>query len=93
VAQESPDNVALPGSSVGLEGIGRKQIHHNVVIISSIKRNIAPRFGHGAYDIQCLVTVKRRNLDGNNVLDLCELAPESVREHTTAHGRLQIKTK
>src|SRR6267378_758034 len=63
-----------------------------IVIITGVERDVSPGFGDGADDIQRLVTVEWRNLDGDNIFNLGELAPEFVGKYAAAHGRLQVKT-
>ena len=68
------------------------QIGHDVVVIARVERDvIAARFDHRAHDIQRLVAVEWRDLDGHDVLDFRKATPESKWQHTSADARLQIE--
>src|SRR6267154_4114987 len=92
VAQKAAYNAVFPRASVDLENMGSEKIHGDIVIIAGVERDVSPGFGDGADDIQRLVTVEWRNLDGDNIFNLGELAPEFVGKYAAAHGRLQVKT-
>ena len=51
----------------------------------------AARLGDGADDVERLVAVKRRDLDGEHVFDLDEPPPEREGQHAAADRRLEIK--
>src|SRR5260370_17995938 len=72
--------------------MGSEKIHGDIVIIAGVECDVSAGFGDGADDIQGLVTVEWRNLDGDNIFNLGELAPEFVGKYAAAHGRLQVKT-
>jgi hypothetical protein len=92
VAQKAAYNAVFPRPSVDLENIESEKIHGDIVIIAGVQRDVSPGFGDGTYDIQRLVTVEWRNFDGDNIFNLSELAPESIRKYAATHGRLQVKT-
>src|SRR5467141_1415927 len=92
VAQKAAYNAVFPRASVDLENIGREKVDGDIVIIAGVERDVSPGFGDGAGDIQGLVTVEWRNLDGDDIFNLGEFAPEFVGEYAAAHGRLQVKT-
>jgi hypothetical protein len=48
--------------------------------------------GDGVDDIERLVAVEGRDLDGDDILDFGELLPKRAREHFSAHGGLEVKT-
>jgi hypothetical protein len=92
VAQKAAYNAVFPRASVDLENMGSEKIHSDIVIITGVERDVSPGFGDGADDIQRLVTVEWRNLDGDNIFNLGELAPESLGKYAATHGGLQVKT-
>src|SRR5260370_1000352 len=92
VAQKAAHYTVFPRASVDLETMGSEKIHGDIVIIAGVERDVSAGFGDGADDIQGLVTVEWRNLDGDNIFNLGELAPEFVGKYAAAHGRLQVKT-
>src|SRR5580704_4947167 len=75
-----------------MEGKRRNQIHHNVVVVPRIQRDIATRFGDRSNDVQSLVAVERRDLYRDDVFNFRESAPERVREKPPAYRRLQVET-
>ena len=73
----------------------RQQVGHDVVVVAGVERNLAAasRFRHAAHDVERLVAIERRDLDGDDVGNPGELCPEGARQHASAHGRLQIKAE
>src|SRR5208282_42135 len=47
---------------------------------------------NGPNDIERVVTIERRNLDGHNIFNLRKLSPEFVGKHAPTHRGLQIET-
>src|SRR3981081_3009385 len=77
---------------LNLKSVRGQKIHDDVVIISSIKSYIFPRFGDSTDNIQCLIAIERRNLDRDYIFDFRKLAPERIRKRPPPHRGLQIKT-
>src|ERR1700687_3099946 len=90
VAQKAAYNAVFPRLSVDLKDKRREKIHRDIVIIPGVERDVSARFSNSADDIEGLVTVERRNLDGDNLFNFRELAPESVGKYAAPHGGLQV---
>src|SRR5579871_6983065 len=58
----------------------RQQIDHDAVIVAGIESDVtgASGFRHGAHDIDGLVSIKGRHLNGDDVFNLGKIAPEFV---------------
>ena len=71
----------------------REQVEQNVVIVSCVQGDLASpaRIGNGPHDVNGLIAIERRYLDGDHILDLGELPPELVRP--IAFLRLQAAGK
>jgi hypothetical protein len=92
LAQETTNKAPLNLSVSSLESERSKEIQNDVIIISGIKSDIlAPRFRHGAKDVERLIAIKRRDLDRHDIVNFNELAPERIGEYPPARGRLQIE--
>ena len=92
VAQQPADDPALDRAARPREAVRRQQVQHDVVVVAGVERDVvAARLGHGADDVERLVAVERRDLDGDDVLDLGEPPPERERQHAAAHRRLQVE--
>jgi len=92
MAEESADDAAFDLLALDGKNVRREEVEDDVVVIAGIERNIAAGFGHGADDIQSLITIERSDFDGDDIFDFGEFAPEIVREDATADSRLKIKT-
>ena len=76
-----------------VEAVGREQIEDDVVVVAGVERDVvAAGFGDGADDIDRLVAVEGRHLDGDDVANFREAAPEREREHASADRGLKIET-
>ena len=51
---------------------------------------ITARLGDRANNVDRLITIEGRDLDGRNPLDFEELSPETIRQQAAADGRLQL---
>jgi hypothetical protein len=78
MTQESSYNPALDHLPVNPENKRGQQVHHKAVVVTCVKADISARFRHRANDIQGLVTVERRDLDGHHIINLSELPPEAI---------------
>src|SRR3954453_17535241 len=74
------------------EAVRREQVEHDVVVITGVERDVvAARVGDGADNVDGLVPVERRDLYGDDVLDLGEPSPERIRQDPAADGGLKVK--
>src|SRR5438105_15563120 len=80
-------------ASVGWQCPLGEQIETDRIIITCVQSNLprAPGFGHRPDNIQRLITIKRRNLDGDDVNYLDKMSPEGQGKDATADRGLQIK--
>ncbi len=71
----------------------REQVEHDVVVVAGVERDAVGGAGldHAAHHVERAVAVERRDLDGDDVLDRREAAPERHRQHEAADRRLQIE--
>jgi hypothetical protein len=57
---------------------GVRKSSHDAVVVAGVERDvIASGLDHRADDIERLVAVERRDLDGDDVVDFGEAAPET----------------
>jgi len=91
MAEEATDNAAFDLLAVHGKSVRREEVHHDVVVIAGVERNVAAGFGDGADDIQSLVAIERSDFDGGDIFDFGEFAPEIVREDAATDGWLKIK--
>ncbi len=93
VAEQPADDTALRRSAVHLEAVGRNQIQNDVVVVPRVEGDVvAPGLRDRADHVERLVAIERRDLDGCDVLQLCEPPPERVRQRPAAHRRLKVET-
>jgi len=89
-----PQQTATDGQSAITNFERSDQIGYNVVVIARIESDVGtPGVSHRSDHIQRLIAIKRGNLDCHDCGDFCETPPEGVRQHSTSHRRLQIKTE
>src|SRR5262245_36158329 len=88
VAEETADDAALYGFAVGVKGKRSEQIQNNVVVVAGVEGDVATGFGDGADDVEGLIAIEGSNFYGDDVFDLCELAPEFVGENAATDGGL-----
>src|SRR5580765_4505009 len=91
MTQDSPDHPPVDGCAVHLECERGKQVHDDVVIVAGVKTDVSSRFGHCPYHVDGLITVEWSDLDGDDIIDVREIAPETVRENAPSDRRLQIE--
>ena len=91
--QKPPHNAHIHTRAIAPKPVRRQQIHHNIIVIPRIERNIRhPSRSHNpANHIQRLVPIKRRDLNPHHRLNLCKTPPKIKRQHTSPHSWLQIK--
>src|SRR5215469_11099848 len=92
MTQKPAHNPPLCHLTVGPESKRSDEIHHDIVIVPCVEADVSSRLSNCADNIQRLVTGKGCNLDGHDILDFSELAPESIRESASTHRRLQVET-
>ncbi|CAD78414.1 hypothetical protein-signal peptide and transmembrane prediction [Rhodopirellula baltica SH 1] len=73
--------------------IGSQQVRDDVVIVAGVKSDciVAVGVANRTNHIQSLVAVEGSQFDCDDVLNLSELPPEFIRQHTTTDGRLQVE--
>src|ERR1700731_116526 len=74
------------------KNLRRDEIHHNIVIVAGIERDVASRLRHGPHNIERLVAIERSNLNGDYVIDFREFPPKTVGQHAATDGWLQIES-
>src|SRR5579884_2123807 len=93
LAEQPADDASLDGPSTDGKAIGREQIENDVIVIAGVQGNIlAAGLGDGTNNIEGLVAIERRDLDGHHALNFEELPPEAIRQKTAADSGLKIKT-
>ena len=92
VAEQAADDPALDRHAVAREPERRHQIAHDGVVVAGVERDVvAARVDDGADDVERLIAVERRDLDGDDAGNLGEAAPEGVGQHAAADRRLQVE--
>src|SRR5262249_30931298 len=74
-------------------GEGSDEVEDDVIVVASVERDAVGgvRLHHAAHHVEGAVTIERRDLDGDHVLDRRKPPPERHRQHEAAHGGLQVK--
>jgi hypothetical protein len=91
VTQQTADDTEAPLLGTDRKDVGCQKIYDDVVVVPCVKRDRTLGFTYGPNHIECLVTIERRNLDGDHIFDLHEFAPKSGRQQAAANGRLQVE--
>ena len=92
VAKKPPDDTALDHSSVDGEPEWRHEVGDDGIVVSRVERDVvAPGIDDRPDDVEGLIAVERRNLDGDDGGYLGKSAPERVRQRPAAHRRLQVE--
>jgi len=93
VSQQSTHDLPFDNPPLHREAVGREEIHHDVVVVSGVERDIAAAgFRHGPHHLQSLIAIEGCDLDRDDVLDLCELPPEAVGKRASSYGGLQVES-
>src|SRR5262245_66215970 len=89
------EEAAANAQDLATEAVGREEVKNDVVIVPGVERDVgfAAGFGHGADNIESLITVEGRNLDGSDVFDLNEATPKIERKDTTADRGLEVEAE
>ena len=76
-----------------LHGEGRQQVEHDVVVVAGVQRDALFGAGrdHAAHHVERAVAVEGRHLDGDDVVDGGEAAPELRRQRDAADRGLQVE--
>ena len=91
MAEEAPNDAALDLFAVDVKNVRSEQVHHDVVVVAGVERNVAAGFGDGADDVKSLVAIEGSDFDGGDIFDFGKLAPEIEREDAAADGGLEIE--
>ena len=88
VTEQSAENSCALAAEVEF---GQK-IGNDVVVIAGVECHVvSPALDDRADNIECLIAIERRDLDGDYLWNLCEFTPELVGQETSADGRLQVE--
>src|SRR5688572_5503890 len=91
VPKQTTDNPPLNSPPMLLEAEWGDEIQDDVVVIPRVKRDIlSSGSGYSPDHIDCLISIERRNLDGDHILDLRKTAPEGIRQNATAYRWLMV---
>ena len=94
MAEQAAHDAALDPFSIHGETERREEVQHDVVVVASIKGYVvAAGFRNCANHIEGLVTIERRDFDGDNLLNLSKASPEGMRQHAPAHRGLQVEAE
>jgi hypothetical protein len=92
VSEEATDDAAFDVTVADLEAEGGDEVGDDVVVVAGVEGDVvAAGLGDGADDVEGLVAVEGGHLDGDDVLDLGEAAPEGVGEGAAADGGLEVE--
>ncbi len=90
--QQTADDPALQTPPVTHQDERRDKIVNDGIIVARVQSDVVtPGFDYRPDDIQRLIPVEWRDLDGHDRGDLRELPPERVRQNPPAHGGLQVE--
>src|SRR5689334_14663394 len=89
MAKQTADNPSFIFSKT----IRRDEIEHDVVIVASVKGDvIASRLDDGADNVNGLIAIEWRNLDGDDVCDFGKAPPKGEGQGASTDGGLKIKS-
>ena len=92
MAEQSPDDPAFDLPASDGESIRREEVEHDVIVIACVKSDVVtPGFGDGSDDVDGSIAVERGDLDGDDILDFGEPAPEMIRQVRATNGFLKVK--
>src|SRR5690348_8000846 len=93
MSKESSHHPQLDLSLPNRNLIPGQEIQNDVVVIPRVKGNVIgpASFGDGPHDVQSLITIKCGDLNGNDVRNFREPAPEVHGQDSASDGRLQVK--
>ncbi len=95
MAQQTAADAHGDGFVAPLQREGREQIGDDVVVVAGIERDaiFGTRLEHAAHHVERAVAVEGRDLDGDDVVDFGETAPEIGRQGNTAAFGQQVEAK
>src|SRR5262252_7674324 len=92
--KQTADNVSGNVLAPALEAKRSQQIHHDVVVVTSIESNIVTTgINNGPHDIQCLISVERSDFDCVDRVDFGKAPPKLTRQDATTNRRLEVKSE
>ena len=92
VSQQAADDAALDRASRRCESERGHEVRDDGIVVAGVQRDVvATGVDDGADDVERLVAIERRDLDGDDARDLGEAAPERVAQRTAAYRRLQVE--
>src|SRR5258707_6427265 len=69
VTQKAASEVKQMRLPCDLNSVWCQKVHHDVVVVAGVERNLHLRFSNGADSVKRLVAIKWSNLDGDNIFD------------------------
>ena len=93
VPEQAALEVGAGGDALVAQVERQREIEQDVIVIAGIERDAVERAGrrHAAQHVERPVAVERRDLDGDDVVDGSEAAPEIGAEDDAADRRLQVE--
>ena len=93
VPEQAALEIRARGDALVAQVERQHQVEQDVIVIAGIERDAVERAGrrHAAQHVERPVAVERRDLDGDDVVDRSEAAPEIGAEDDAADRRLQIE--
>src|SRR5712664_2946320 len=93
MAEQTAAEIGTRGDALVAQVERQREVEQDMVVIAGIERDAVERTGGGdtAQHVEGAVTIERRDLDGDDVVDSRETPPEIRAEDDAADGRLQIK--
>src|SRR5207237_6634291 len=81
-------------NALGSEVEWSEQVEEDVVVITGVESDFSSASGLGkrAHNLESLIAVEGRDLNGNNVFNLKKLTPEFVRKRAASDRWLKIET-
>src|ERR1700704_2508476 len=93
VAEQAAAEIGTRGDALVAQIERQREVEQDMVVIAGIERDAIERArgGYTAQDVERAVTIERRDLDGDDIVDSCKTPPEIRAENDAADRRLQIK--
>src|SRR4051812_17935275 len=92
MAEQTSHDPALHEFPILAEAIRGHEVEDDVVVVARIKSDVvAAGFNHGPHDINGLISIERRHLDGHDIFNFGKLPPKRKWQNASADGWLQIE--
>src|SRR3974390_1257748 len=93
MTEQAAADMSADRNSVVAQIEGQRKVEQNMIVVACVERDAVECAGrkNAAQYVECAVTVERRDLDRNDIVDLGKSAPEICAQDHAANRGLQIE--